>query len=83
MNERYYAYENWRAKGHGARVHNAGCSFCNDGKGVAGGTRPDNGKWHSLGIFETPEDALAKARAQITGASVRFCQTCCKSLAER
>jgi hypothetical protein len=42
----YYAYENWRAGPHTIVVHIGICGFCNDGRGLAGGTRSDNGLWH-------------------------------------
>jgi hypothetical protein len=58
---RYYTYENWRAKGHTAKIHVGVCWFCKDGKGMGGGTRADNGKWHG------PFDTLQEARAFVRG----------------
>ena len=72
----YFAYENWRANGHVTKVHRHDCSFCNDGKGTAGGTRSDNGQWLSLGECRTPEDALAAARRRVTQGTVRMCGSC-------
>ena len=72
----YYAYENWRARGHVTKVHRHDCFFCNDGQGRDGGTRADNGRWIALGHLASPEDALAEARAQVNGGTVRFCRAC-------
>jgi hypothetical protein len=69
----FYAYENWRAHGHTVVVHAADCAFCNGGKGLGGGTRADNGKWHSLGEFSTAQLALESASRTIRGATVRLC----------
>jgi len=48
----FYACENWRAHGHRVTVHVASCPFCNDGRGVRGGTSASNGtcgtNWVSL-----------------------------------
>ena len=73
---KYYAYENWRAHGHVTKVHDCDCSFCNDGKGMSGGTRADNGQWHHLGDFDSPDAALGAARARITSGTVRLCGAC-------
>jgi len=72
----YFAYENWRAHGHITKVHRHDCPFCNKGRGMAGGTRPDNGRWLELGEFETLEDALAAAQTLVTHGTVRLCGTC-------
>lgn len=57
----YYVYENWRAHGHQSRVHRAECGQCNNGCGVAGGTRSDNGKWHGpYGTFNEADDVSRK-----------------------
>ncbi len=42
----YWIYENWRAHGHKAVIHDGSCGFCNEGSGRAGGTDPKNGRWH-------------------------------------
>lgn len=68
----FWVYENWRARGHGAKIHRAECGFCNNGRGITTGTRPDNGKWH--GSFETFEKAREFAKA--TCAIVSNCQKC-------
>lgn len=67
----FWVYENWRAHGHQATIHRAGCRHCNNGNGARGGTRSDNGKWHPAG---TVEDAVEVATA--TGAAVRRCGVC-------
>lgn len=70
---RYWAYYNWRAKGHVIKVHAAHCPFCRDGEGVLGGTRRDNGAWHLLGDLATPAEAVAKAAKISAKAEVRLC----------
>jgi hypothetical protein len=70
--ERYWVYENWRARGHGAVIQRSACAFCRDGRGVKGGTRPDNGRW--IGAFKSRDEAEAASRG--TDASVRFCAFC-------
>lgn len=49
---KYFAYVNWRAHGHITEMHRHDCPFCNEGKGIAGGTRSDNGQWLKLGEFD-------------------------------
>lgn len=72
---KFWAYENWRAKGHVVKVHGANCPHCNQGAG-RGGTHPTNGKWHSLGELAGPQEALVEAKARVPSAwSVRFCGT--------
>jgi len=53
----YYIYENWQAGPHKAVVHLASCAFCNDGRGLAGGSDPKHGKWHG------PYSSLNAARS--------------------
>ncbi|HKY53827.1 MAG TPA: hypothetical protein VJM08_05935 [Anaerolineales bacterium] len=65
----YYIYENWRAKGHRTMIHLSDCHFCNNGKGLAGETRPDNGKWH--GPYKDLESAESFART--TGVRLEYC----------
>ena len=72
----YWAYENWRARGHVTKVHRHDCRFCKDGRGLVGGTRSDNGKWHHLGHFDSPDDALAAARYRVREGTVRPCGKC-------
>jgi hypothetical protein len=62
----YWTYENWRARGHRAMVHAGSCAFCNHGKGLAGGTRADNGKWHG------PFDSLTSAKAAVPGVKAQL-----------
>jgi hypothetical protein len=73
---RYFTYENWRARGHVTKVHANDCPFCNNGKGMNGGTRWDNGRWIDLGVFDHPTAALAVARKVITKGTVRSCGSC-------
>lgn len=68
----FWVYENWRAHGHRHTIHLADCGFCNHGQGVAGGTRPDNGRWH--GSF--PALAAASELAVRLGGEVRQCRLC-------
>ncbi len=72
----FYAYENWRAHGHRVTVHAANCPFCNDGCGVRGGTRSDNGRWHELGEFFSPEEALECASRITPALTARLCGAC-------
>lgn len=69
----YWVYENWRAGAKKAKTHFAHCSYCNYGKGIKGGTRPDNGKW--VGSFDTFEDAIAHAR-QTGFPNIEPCKVC-------
>lgn len=69
----FWAYENWRAHGHRVTVHSAECPYCNFGRGVRGGTRADNGKWHELGEFSEVGLALAMARSFFPAPRVRVC----------
>jgi len=42
----YWIYENWQAGPHKAVIHEAGCSFCNDGLGRSNGTADTRyGRW--------------------------------------
>lgn len=74
----YWAYENWRAHGHRTTIHEAICSFCQNGKGLAGGTRPDNGEWHNLGEFERQDEAMAHACTLFPKESISPCGHCCQ-----
>lgn len=69
---KYYIYENWQAEGHKARIHNAECSFCNNGKGFHPDASDENGRWH--GAFDSLEAALEAATN--TGANVSKCKKC-------
>lgn len=69
----YWAYENWRANGHQARIHRGDCGHCNEVSGQKGGTRSDNGRW--IGPFSTAEEAEAAAlQAGVT--APRRCNSC-------
>ncbi len=59
--ERYWVYENWRARGHKAVVHKAVCGFCNSGHGLAGGTARENGRW--IGPFKSRREAMTAANS--------------------
>jgi hypothetical protein len=50
----YWVYENWTHKR--ARMHVAGCSFCNNGRSTQPEGSGRNGQW--LGPFQQREDAL-------------------------
>ena len=69
----FWAYENWRAHGHTVTVHRADCPYCKGGRGLAGGTRSDNGKWRELGEFKTSIDALDSARRTLKVAAMKLC----------
>jgi len=73
---KYFAYENWRAHGHITKVHTADCPFCKGGLGLAGGTRPDNGRWIDLGNFYAVEDALAAAETTVEESTIKRCGVC-------
>ena len=73
---KYFANENWRAHGHITKDHRHDCPLCNEGKGMAGGTRPDNGRWLDLGTFKTSDDAIVAARTRVAEGTVRLCGTC-------
>jgi F-type H+/Na+-transporting ATPase subunit beta len=53
----FHIYENWQAGPHKAVLHTGECAFCNEGRGLAGGSDPRYGKWHG------PFDALTEARS--------------------
>lgn len=69
----YYVYENWRAGPRKAIIHKGNCRSCNEGDGVRGGTRADNGEWH--GPFETLNDAMDFANS-LNAKEVRTCMRC-------
>lgn len=78
MNE-YWVYENWRAHGHQAKLHNSTCPFCNNGKGLSGGTRKDNGRWIALGEFNNHLSASQHAKVMARGAKLEECRVCVKA----
>ena len=74
MEGRYWVYVNHPTDK--ALVHEAGCSFCNDGRGMVEDKSRFNGEWH--GPYDEPGAALRKARG--TGKStVRWCGHCARS----
>lgn len=68
----YYVYENWRARGHRVVIHESNCGYCNNGRGVSTGTRPDNGKWH--GPFTSLDEAIGHSRG-LSG-DFQYCKVC-------
>lgn len=75
---KFFAYENWRANGHLTKIHRGDCAFCQNGKGIGGGTRNDNGRWIELGEFETANEALSAARMIVAEGTARLCGKCSK-----
>lgn len=73
---RYFAYENWRARGHVVKIHISECPFCKDGTGLSGGTRSDNGRWHYLEGCSSVAEAVVAARQRTGAPQARTCQTC-------
>jgi hypothetical protein len=69
----YYTYENWRAEGRKGTVHAGECGFCNQGKGLSGGARSNNGKWHG------PFDSVASAKGAVQGVTPKV-HRCAASL---
>ena len=63
----YYVYVNWHARGNRIRIHTGPCGHCKYGKGQAGGTDPDRGKW--LGPFDSIPEAESAA-----GSGARKCK---------
>ena len=66
----YYLYENWQAGPHKAVLHSAACAFCNNGRGLAGGSDLKHGKWHG------PYHELCDARAAQRAMSVKVRKEC-------
>ena len=70
-NAGYWVYENFVHDK--AVVHQATCSFCNDGKGIHGQTSEENSRWR--GSFKSRQAALSDARR--TGrTTVHECAIC-------
>ena len=67
----YWVYENWTHKK--AIVHDAGCSYCNHGKGMQLGTSNRNGCWH--GPFASLDSAERKADST-QREEIRRCRVC-------
>lgn len=55
---KYWVYENWIHKY--AKIHNAECRWCNDGKGCHKDSTDNFGRW--LGPFESKQEAEIAAR---------------------
>lgn len=72
----FFAYENWRANGHRTTLHLPACPSCNHGKVLAGGTRPDNGRWFKLDRATTLENATRQARIVSGAPKVNLCKKC-------
>jgi len=70
----WWIYENWTVeRGGKAIIHNAGCSFCRDGKGIHRDSSDRNGRW--LGPFASREAAYGRAK-QLNRARTDFCKFC-------
>lgn len=68
----YWVYENWTHKK--AIVHKADCSFCNQGRGIHGGSSERNGRWLRE-EFQNREDAFRAAK-QTGQQNVNGCGHC-------
>ena len=74
MSNRYWVYVN--EPNDKALVHEAICSYCNDGKGVAAEKLASNGRWH--GPFTKDQ---AKQTALKSGKSkIQWCGHCARRL---
>ena len=51
----FYFYENWRARGRRAVIHDAECAYCNGGRGLRGEYDRANAVWD--GPYDTLDDA--------------------------
>lgn len=67
----FWVYENTIHKF--ARIHEAACSFCGDGRGIHGGGKTPSGNWH--GPFEDIENAKAAA-SRTNQPDIRGCNIC-------
>src|SRR5262249_35275162 len=61
-----------------ARIHEAACSFCGEGRGLFGGGKRSSGLWH--GPFAELASAVAAAR-HTKQPDVRGCNVCTRALA--
>lgn len=76
---KFFVYENWRARGHRMRIHKGSCKFCRNGLGISGGKfNPLNGKWH--GEFSTLKEARARANSLLEGPQAETCGVCFKKV---
>ena len=76
---RYYAYENWTR--YRARVHCEGCPYLTPARSARArsGDIGVNDRWHDLGEFATPGQAMAQARRRFRSDKnykVAFCGRC-------
>ena len=71
MNE-FWVYENWTVQK--AVLHRGGCGSCNHGRGIWGGGKTPNGKWH--GPYASEE--LAKSAPIQPQREIRGCGLCMK-----
>ena len=74
MDNEYWVYENWRADGHKAKIHQSFCGHCSKGLKESSG---ENDKWH--GPFSSLEDAFQCANQ--TQAKVTTCLKCIGEIA--
>ncbi len=65
----FYAYDNHHRDR--ARVHLGDCPWCNNGRGVQGGSSGANDQWH--GPFNSADDAYAIVSRR---ADVGYCAFC-------
>jgi hypothetical protein len=66
----HYVYQNWqRSRG---RIHKAGCSYCNHGKGMHAEDSGRNGKWHG---FSDRSSAFAAAK-KMNVRDMKGCAVC-------
>ena len=73
---RYWVYVNH--PNNKALIHEAECSFCNDGRGMADDKSRWNGEWH--GPFAEPSAALSKANT-FGKNDTRWCGHCTRRIA--
>jgi len=67
----WFVYENWTHKR--ARVHTAGCSYCNHGRGMHVSDSGRNGRWSRP--FADRDLAIAYARS-LRQPDTRLCAAC-------
>ena len=65
----FYAYDNHHRDR--AQVHRGDCPWCNNGRGVQGGSSGANDQWH--GPFSSADDAYGVVRHR---ADVQYCAFC-------
>jgi len=69
----FYIYENWTAENK-ARIHRAGCAFCNNGQGIHPQKEEGrNGMWH--GPYATYAEAR-RAAGRLQGRALSNCRKC-------